>query len=63
MYDQFSNVMKMGSFGSIMSMIPGLSSAMQSGQVDGNQGQKRIESFLVMMDSMTNEELDGEVRE
>merc|ERR1712154_711894 len=54
--DQFQNILKMGSFGQIMQMIPGLNNLPKESE---QASQKRLQSFLVMMDSMTQEELQA----
>merc|ERR1712241_1283089 len=46
-------ILKMGSFGQIMQMIPGLNNMPKESE---QASQKRLQSFLVMMDSMTEEE-------
>eukprot|EP01069_Polyplicarium_translucidae_P006598 Polyplicarium_translucidae@DN2989_c0_g1_i1.p1 len=57
-YGQYQNVLKMGSLSTIMSMIPGLGpDLIPKGQEEG--GTKRIRQNLCIMDSMTNQELDG----
>ena len=56
MRDQFQNILKMGSFGQIMQMIPGLNNLPKESE---QASQKRLQSFLVMMDSMTEEELNS----
>ena len=56
MRDQFQNILKMGSFGQIMQMIPGLNNLPKESE---QASQKRLQSFLVMMDSMTEEELNA----
>ena len=58
MKDQFQNILKMGSFGQIMSMIPGLNNLPKESE---QQSQKRLQSFLILMDSMTDEELDSDI--
>eukprot|EP00484_Ammonia_sp_Unknown_P014816 CAMPEP_0197072582 /NCGR_PEP_ID=MMETSP1384-20130603/210170_1 /TAXON_ID=29189 /ORGANISM="Ammonia sp." /LENGTH=543 /DNA_ID=CAMNT_0042511403 /DNA_START=47 /DNA_END=1679 /DNA_ORIENTATION=- len=54
--DQFQNILKMGSFGQIMQMIPGLNNMPKESE---QASQKRLQSFLVLMDSMTEEELNN----
>eukprot|EP01084_Bolivina_argentea_P011558 21600_1 len=56
MRDQFQNILKMGSFGQIMQMIPGLNNLPKESE---QASQKRLQSFLIMMDSMTEEELEA----
>mmetsp|Transcript_72840 Transcript_72840/g.189640 ORF Transcript_72840/g.189640 Transcript_72840/m.189640 type:complete len:521 (+) Transcript_72840:114-1676(+) len=56
LYEQFQNLQKMGPMGQIMQMIPGMSQLMPQGAE--KEGVKRIKRFMVMMDSMTDDELD-----
>jgi len=58
MRDQFQNILKMGSFSSIMQMIPGLNNLPKESE---EASQQRLQNFLVIMDSMTSEELDGDI--
>lgn len=58
MYDQFQNVFKMGSLSKVMSMIPGFGNNIISKGSD-KEGIEKIKKFMVIMDSMTDEELDG----
>lgn len=60
MYDQFQTLMNLGSFGKVMSMIPGFQNLMGEGRED--QSQKRIKRFMTVMDSMTNQELDSDLK-
>ncbi|CDO66965.1 signal recognition particle SRP54 [Plasmodium reichenowi] len=57
MYDQFQNVFKMGSLSKVMSMIPGFGNNLISKGTE-KEGIDKIKKFMVIMDSMTNEELD-----
>mmetsp|Transcript_20042 Transcript_20042/g.59734 ORF Transcript_20042/g.59734 Transcript_20042/m.59734 type:complete len:503 (+) Transcript_20042:241-1749(+) len=57
MYEQFENVMKLGPLSKVMAMIPGLP---QMGG-EGDEGGNRLKRFMYMMDSMTDDELDGRV--
>ncbi|CAG9473852.1 signal recognition particle subunit SRP54, putative [Plasmodium vivax] len=57
MYDQFQNVFKMGSLSKVMSMIPGFGNNLISKGTE-KEGIEKIKKFMVIMDSMTNEELD-----
>lgn len=59
MKEQFQNVLKLGPVNSILQMIPGFSNL---GKEHGDESQKRIQRFLHIMDSMTNEELDGDLK-
>ena len=58
MRDQFDNILKIGSFGSIMQMIPGLNQLPKQSE---EASQKRLQSFMYIMDSMTDEELDSDI--
>nr|ACO13001.1 Signal recognition particle 54 kDa protein [Lepeophtheirus salmonis] len=57
MYEQFLNVMKMGPFSQILSMVPGFS---QSFMAKGSeqQSQARLKKMITIMDSMNEKELD-----
>mmetsp|Transcript_56921 Transcript_56921/g.123160 ORF Transcript_56921/g.123160 Transcript_56921/m.123160 type:complete len:519 (-) Transcript_56921:120-1676(-) len=56
LYEQFQNLQKMGPMSQIMQMIPGMSQMMPQGAE--KEGVKRIKRFMVMMDSLTDDELD-----
>merc|ERR1719478_515408 len=58
LYEQFQNIQKMGPMSQVLSMIPGLSNSplMQKGME--KEGVKRIKKFMVIMDSMNDDELD-----
>ncbi|VDP10025.1 unnamed protein product [Soboliphyme baturini] len=58
MYEQFQNIMKMGPFSQIMSMIPGFGQDFLS---KGNEqdSMKRLKRLMTMMDSMNDHELDS----
>jgi len=56
MYEQFSNIMKMGPFSQIMGMIPGFNDFMTKGTEKDSQD--RLKQLMTIMDSMTDEELD-----
>ena len=60
MYSQFQNVMRMGPLNKIAGMIPGMPDYLvpQNGE---DEQTKRLKKFCVIMDSMTNKELDGKV--
>ncbi len=60
MNDQFENLQKLGPIDRIMSMIPGLPQGLIPKGKE-KEGILRIKRFLYMMDSMTNDELDGKV--
>ena len=59
MYSQLQSVMKMGPLGNLMSMIPGMA---QAGMPEGMEkhGVERMKKFIVIMDSLTAEELDSQ---
>uniref|UniRef100_A0ACD5VUV3 Uncharacterized protein n=1 Tax=Avena sativa TaxID=4498 RepID=A0ACD5VUV3_AVESA len=58
MYEQFQNLLKMGSIGQIFSMLPGFSSELMP-KGHEKEGQAKIKRYMTMMDSMTNAELDS----
>ncbi|TKR57599.1 hypothetical protein L596_030280 [Steinernema carpocapsae] len=57
MYEQFQNIMKMGSFSQIMSMIPGFGPEFMT---KGNEQESvsRLKRLMIIMDSMSDMELD-----
>lgn len=57
MYEQFQNIMKMGPFSQIMSMIPGFGTDFLS---KGNEQESvmRLKKLMTIMDSMADNELD-----
>ncbi|EPY28434.1 signal recognition particle subunit SRP54 [Strigomonas culicis] len=55
MYDLMQNILKMGSVGRLMEMLPGMSGL--AGQA-GEMGDVAMRGFIHMMDSMTSAELD-----
>lgn len=62
MYEQFSSVMKLGPIGKVMGMLPGMPANLFGGDgPGGDQSTERVKRFMTMMDSMTDEELDGGV--
>lgn len=58
MYEQFQNILKMGPFSQIMSMIPGFGPDFLS---KGNEQESthRLKRLMTMMDSMNDQELDS----
>merc|ERR1712065_33281 len=56
MCEQFENIQKMGPFGQVMSMIPGMANIL--GREGEEHAGKRIKRTMTMMKSMTDEELD-----
>mmetsp|Transcript_920 Transcript_920/g.1462 ORF Transcript_920/g.1462 Transcript_920/m.1462 type:complete len:530 (-) Transcript_920:1157-2746(-) len=57
--EQFQSVMKLGNLSNVMSMIPGMSQMMDGTNGNPEDATKRLQVFLVCMDSMTDDELDG----
>ncbi|KAG5503413.1 hypothetical protein JKF63_05552 [Porcisia hertigi] len=55
MYEHLQNVLKMGSVGKIMEMLPGMSGNVGAA---GQQGDITLKGFIHMLDSMTAVELD-----
>jgi signal recognition particle subunit SRP54 len=60
MYEQFQNLLSLGPLGKVMGMIPGLSGIV--GKSSEEESSNRLKSFLVIMDSFTNEELDSDIK-
>eukprot|EP00249_Psilotum_nudum_P023593 c28933_g1_i3 orf=421-1902(-) len=58
MYEQFQNILKMGPLNQVFSMIPGFSAELMPKGRE-KESQARIKKFMIMMDSMTNKELDS----
>ncbi|OUS43451.1 signal recognition particle 54kDa subunit [Ostreococcus tauri] len=57
LYEQFQNLQNMGPISSFMSMVPGMADMMPKGSEQ--EGTKRMKSMMVLMDSMTDAELDA----
>ena len=57
MYEQFTNVMKMGPFSQIMGMIPGFSQDFMTKGCE-QESQARLKKLMTIMDSMNDRELD-----
>lgn len=57
MYEQFQNILKMGPFNQIMSMIPGFNDFMTKGHEQ--ESTKRLRKLMTIMDSMSDDELDA----
>ena len=58
MYEQFQTVLKMGSINTLMSLIPGMNTGLiEKGKE--KEGIARLKRFMGIMDSMTDQELDG----
>merc|ERR1712183_210754 len=57
MYEQFQNILKMGPFNQIMSMIPGFNDFMTKGHEQ--ESTKRLRKLMTIMDSMSDSELDS----
>lgn len=64
MYDQMQMLLGMGDIGSMINMMPGMSNLKLPGDdsTDGSGWQKRIQRFMVVMDSMHSSELDNDTR-
>jgi signal recognition particle subunit SRP54 len=58
MYEQFQNLLKLGPLGKIMSMIPGFGNALGPNQEKASVD--RIKTFMTIMDSFTQQELDSD---
>mmetsp|Transcript_5921 Transcript_5921/g.8738 ORF Transcript_5921/g.8738 Transcript_5921/m.8738 type:complete len:496 (-) Transcript_5921:1673-3160(-) len=62
MYEQFENVMKLGPLNKVMSMIPGMPQMFgDNSDQDPSGSSNRLKKFMYMMDSMTDDELDGKI--
>jgi len=57
MYEQFTNIMKMGPFSQIMGMIPGFSQDFMS-KGSEQESMARLKKLMTIMDSMNDRELD-----
>jgi len=57
MYEQFQNILKMGPFNQLMSMIPGFNDFMTRGHEQ--ESTKRLRKLMTIMDSMSDSELDA----
>ena len=57
---QYSSIMKMGSISQFMSFLPGVGPNLMN-KVNEKDAVSKMKKFLVIMDSMTNKELDSEV--
>lgn len=58
MYEQFTNIMKMGPFNQLLSMIPGLNSDILKGSTEA-ESMSRLKRLMTIMDSMSDSELDS----
>lgn len=58
MYEQFQNILKMGPFSQIMSMIPGLGSDFMT-KGSEQESMSRLKKLMTIMDSMNDGELDS----
>lgn len=58
MYEQFQNIMKMGPFSQIMSMIPGLGGDFMT-RGSEQESMARLKKLMTIMDSMSDGELDS----
>jgi signal recognition particle subunit SRP54 len=59
MYNQFEKILNMGPLNTLAGMIPGMPDYL-SGAAGGDQ-EHRLRKFMVIMDSMSNAELDGKI--
>jgi signal recognition particle subunit SRP54 len=59
MYNQFEKILNMGPLNKLAGMIPGMPDYL-SGAAGGDQ-EHRLRKFMVIMDSMSNAELDGKI--
>ena len=57
LYEQFQNLQNMGPISSIMNMVPGMADMLPKGSEA--EGTKRMKTMMVLMDSMTDAELDA----
>lgn len=58
---QFAQVMKLGPLNKVMEMLPGPLGQMMGQMPQGADANAGVKKFLILMDSMTAAELDGEV--
>lgn len=58
MYEQFTNIMKMGPFNQILSMIPGFGPDLMKGASE-QESMARLKRLMTIMDSMSDKELDS----
>ncbi|OAF67534.1 hypothetical protein A3Q56_04637 [Intoshia linei] len=58
MYEQFQNIMKIGTFGQIMNMIPGFGSEL-CGKYSEVESAAKLRKMMTIMDSMNDKELDN----
>lgn len=59
MYAQFNKVLGIGPMSKVMGMMPGMPDYLTPKSGDNDQATKQLRKFMIMMDSMTNAELDG----
>ena len=60
MGEQMQSIMKLGPLDRVMSMIPGMSNMIPQGAEKDSQ--KNIKRMMVLMNSMTDAELDGGIQ-
>jgi signal recognition particle subunit SRP54 len=58
MYEQFTNIMKMGPFNQILNMIPGFGADLVKGASEA-ESMSRLKRLMTIMDSMSDSELDS----
>lgn len=61
MYKQFQKTMQMGGMGKMMSGMAGAANMPEYLMPNSDESTRRLKTFLYIMDSMTNAELDGKV--
>lgn len=58
MYEQFTNIMKLGPFNQILNMIPGFGADLLKGASEA-ESKSRLKRLMTIMDSMSDSELDS----
>lgn len=59
MYEQFQNIMKMGPFGQIMNMLPGIGGSELMSKGCEQESSAKLKKLMIIMDSMNDQELDS----
>ena len=62
LYSQFQTLMSMGPLSKVMGMIPGMSPELLGGLGGDEQGSNKLKKSMVIMDSMTDFELDNDAK-
>ncbi|KAF0988312.1 hypothetical protein HZS_2292, partial [Henneguya salminicola] len=60
MYEQFQNIMKLGSFSQLVGMLPGFSNE-SIGKGADVESKEKLKHLMCIMDSMTTDELDSQL--